>query len=85
MDKITNAITALKLASQELSDTMHVLSVSITEQNVRVHVNTLRDLEQVPGAVKCLDDGTDYLPITAHKFYAGAYFFTLLERDESPV
>ncbi len=82
--KIAQVISAIKAATQELDNTMHLIGTDIGRHRIKVHVANLRDLEQVPGRAKVTDDGEEYdTPMRHTKKYAGAEFFCLTERSQA--
>lgn len=85
--RVGQAIIALKAALDELDKTMHTLSIEHNRHGLRVHVYGPRDLQQVPGKEKefVRDEGGGDYPIRHFKYYQGAEFFYLTNREDTGV
>lgn len=83
MDKATQAIEALKAAEAAIREIVNPISVAFDKWGRReVQVETLRDLEQIPGEVKYeAFQAKDYPQYTvkAAKECNGYKFFCILE------
>ena len=83
MPKALESTTAIKAAWDKTRELVNAYDISIYNGAVKVAVNTIRDLEQIPGeyTIEPRGGGVDY-PWEAVKEYDGVRFFCLLGQPE---
>jgi len=82
-NKITEVTDALKAAQKAAGEIFSGNpGVYATQHSMSVSLDSLRDLEQVPGEVEYEDRGRDEWPWKAWKMYGGAEFYVLLTQEE---
>lgn len=75
------AVEAIKAAWEATQETVTPLSIMISPDSYQVHVSSMRDLEQIPGALEFTPFGEEY-PYMAHKNLESVKFFCLLTQEE---
>lgn len=82
MNRAQEAAQAIKLAIDKTNEVMHCICIMANNHGVSVQVQSLRDLEQVPGQERRQPFSHDY-PIEAYKMVDGVKFFCLLTAEEA--
>jgi hypothetical protein len=81
VNKAQEAATAIKAAIDKTNEVMHCICIMANNHGVTVQVQSLDDLEQVPGEERRQPFSHDY-PVEAYKMVDGVKFFCLLTAEE---
>lgn len=81
MYKILKGVQQLKGAISIIEEVINIIAIDIAYGSTRIHVQTLRDLEQIPGELELVERSCQY-PFEARKTVEGVRFFCLLEAAE---
>ena len=86
MEKVTQAIEAIKAAHAAVKNIVDLLGIQIDGyEKIEIHVASTRDLEQIPGEVKYVkfaEGRHPQYPISAEKYMGGVKLFCLLNPEQ---
>ena len=82
--RVAVAIQAMRAAEAATKDIVNLTHIYIDWQgNIEVQVDSMRDMEQIPGNISYVDHGSDRFAQAAEKHVNGVRWFYLLKPEEA--